>query len=119
MLADGYKGPVLVSEGDSWFQYPIKLEDTIDHLYAKGFAVRSLDAAGDTLENMLKDREYVDAIGEAKASIFLFSAGGNDAQHVPEFGAHHQLRQFAEGRDELRPVWRLGLAQVVRALWER
>ncbi len=50
MLADGYKGPVLVSEGDSWFQYPIKLEDTIDHLYAKGFAVRSLDAAGDTLE---------------------------------------------------------------------
>ena len=34
MLADGYTGPVLVSEGDSWFQYPIKLEDTIDHLYA-------------------------------------------------------------------------------------
>ena len=92
MIADGYKGPVLVSEGDSWFQYPIKLEDTIDHLYAKGFAVRSLDAAGDTLENMLKDREYVDAIGEAKASIFLLSAGGNDALGGGNLRAH--LRDF-------------------------
>ncbi|MHB1374377.1 MAG: caspase family protein [Thauera sp.] len=92
MLADGYKGPVLVSEGDSWFQYPIKLEDTIDHLYAKGYAVRSLDAAGDTLDNMLKDREYVDAIGEAKASIFLFSAGGNDALGGGNLRAH--LRDF-------------------------
>ena len=73
MLADGYKGPVLVSEGDSWFQYPIKLEDTIDHLYAKGFAVRSLDAAGDTLENMLKDREYVDAI-EARITAIVEAA---------------------------------------------
>lgn len=92
MLADGYEGPVLVSEGDSWFQYPIKLEDTIDHLYAKGFAVRSLDAAGDTLDNMLKSHEYVDAIGEAKASIFLLSAGGNDALGGGNLRAH--LRDF-------------------------
>lgn len=92
MLADGYAGPVLVSEGDSWFQYPIKLEDTIDHLYAKGFAVRSLDAAGDTLENMLEDREYVDAIGETRASIFLLSAGGNDALGGGNLRAH--LRDF-------------------------
>ncbi|ATE59010.1 caspase family protein [Thauera sinica] len=92
MLADGYKGPVLVSEGDSWFQYPIRLEDTIDHLYTKGFAVRSLDAAGDTLENMLKDREYVDAIRETKASIFLLSAGGNDALGGGNLSAH--LRNF-------------------------
>ncbi len=92
MLADGYSGPVLVSEGDSWFQYPIKLEDTIDHLYAKGYAVRSLDAAGDTLENMLKDHEYVDAIGESKASIFLLSAGGNDALGGGNLRAH--LRDF-------------------------
>lgn len=92
MIADGYSGPVLVAEGDSWFQYPIKLEDTIDYLYAKGFAVRSLDAAGDTLENMLKDHEYVDAIGETKASIFLFSAGGNDALGGGNLRAH--LRDF-------------------------
>lgn len=92
MLADGYQGPVLVSEGDSWFQYPIKLEDTIDHLFAKGFAVRSLDAAGDTLENMLKDHEYIDALRETQASIFLLSAGGNDALGGGNLRAH--LRDF-------------------------
>jgi hypothetical protein len=50
MLANGYSGPILVSEGDSWFQYPIRLDDTIDHLYSRGLAVRSLDAAGDTFK---------------------------------------------------------------------
>lgn len=92
MLADGHSGPVLVSEGDSWFQYPILLQDTIDHLYEQGFAVRSLDAAGDTLENMLKEREYLEAIRETGAAIFLLSAGGNDALGGGNLRAH--LRDF-------------------------
>lgn len=92
MIADGYTGPILVSEGDSWFQYPILLDDTIDHLYDKGLAVRSLDAAGDTLENMLREREYIEAIRETGASIFLFSAGGNDALGGGNLRAH--LRDF-------------------------
>ncbi|MCE5245082.1 MAG: caspase family protein [Syntrophobacteraceae bacterium] len=79
MIAGDYTGPVIVSEGDSWFQYPILLDDTIDHLYDHGLAIRSLDAAGDTLENMLAEHEYMDAILETGASIFLLSAGGNDA----------------------------------------
>lgn len=92
MIADGYAGPILVSEGDSWFQYPILLADTIDHLYDKGLAVRSLDAAGDTLENMLREREYIETIRETGASIFLFSAGGNDALGGGNLRAH--LRDF-------------------------
>ncbi len=92
MLADGYKGPILVSEGDSWFQFPILLDDTIDQLYDKGYAVRSLDAAGDTLENMLREREYIDTIRETGASIFLLSAGGNDALGGGNLSAH--LRDF-------------------------
>jgi metacaspase-1 len=92
MIADGYSGPVVVSEGDSWFQYPILLEDTIDHLYNMGFAVRSLDAAGDTLQNMLKHKEYVETIEETNASIFLLSAGGNDALGGGNLHAH--LRDF-------------------------
>ena len=79
MLAGTYNGPIIVSEGDSWFQFPILLDDTIDHLYDHSFAIRSLDAAGDTLENMLAEHEYIDAIEETGASIFLLSAGGNDA----------------------------------------
>ncbi len=92
MLAGGYDGPIIVSEGDSWFQYPILLEDTIDHLYERGLAVRSLDAAGDTLEDMLSQHEYIDAIRETGASIFLLSAGGNDALGGGNLRAH--LRDF-------------------------
>jgi metacaspase-1 len=77
-IASGYKGPIIVSEGDSWFQYPIILDDTIDQLLFKGYAIRSLDAAGDTLENMIESGEYLDALRQTGASVFLFSAGGND-----------------------------------------
>lgn len=79
MIRGGHRGPVIVSEGDSWFQYPLLLEDTIDHLYDMGYAIRSLDAAGDTLEQMLNHREYLEALVDTKASIFMLSAGGNDA----------------------------------------
>jgi hypothetical protein len=78
-VADNYKGPIIVSESDSWFQFPILVDDIIDHLLEEGYAIRSVDAAGDTLANMLKEGEYLDAIRETGASIFLFSAGGNDA----------------------------------------
>ena len=91
-IANGYDGPVIVSEGDSWFQFPVLLDDTIDHLIKRGYAVRSLDAAGDTLDNMIKQAEYLQAIVQTGASVFLFSAGGNDvlgggalADHLLEF----------------------------------
>ena len=67
----------IVAEGDSWFQYPILVEDTLDHLY-KLYAIRSFAEAGDTLENYLKKREYLDAIEEEGVDIFLVSGGGND-----------------------------------------
>ena len=88
MVAGDYSGPVIVSEGDSWFQFPILLQDTIDHLYAQGLAVRSLGAAGDTLANMLEKREYIDAIAETGATVFLLSAGGNDALGGGNLKAH-------------------------------
>ena len=31
-ISEGYAGPIIVSEGDSWFQFPILLDDTIDNL---------------------------------------------------------------------------------------
>ena len=76
-IRKGYAGPVIVSEGDSWFQYPVILHDVIDNL-AERFAVLSLGAAGDTLANMRAHREYRNAISENRADIFLFSASGND-----------------------------------------
>ncbi|WP_374447563.1 caspase family protein [Stella sp.] len=91
-ISDGsYKGPIIVSEGDSWFQYPFVLEDVIDHLM-RDFAILSLDAGGDTLENMLRESEFLEPIRQYGASIFLISGGGNDlvadgflAEHLRDF----------------------------------
>jgi hypothetical protein len=77
-IAEGYRGAIVVSEGDSWFQYPMLLDDVIDQLIAKGYAIRSLDGAGDTLEDMIRSGEYLDGLRQTGASVFLFSAGGND-----------------------------------------
>ncbi|HEY9037683.1 MAG TPA: D-Ala-D-Ala carboxypeptidase family metallohydrolase [Roseovarius sp.] len=91
VLAKGYDGPIIVSEGDSWFQYPIRLRDTIDHLMAR-YAVYSLGAAGDLLKHMADRREYLPALKETGAEILLLSGGGNDlvaggflAAHLEEF----------------------------------
>lgn len=67
----------IVAEGDSWFQYPIRLKDILDQLY-KLYAIRSFAEAGDTLENYMKKKEYLKAIKEEEAQIFLVSGGGND-----------------------------------------
>jgi metacaspase-1 len=90
-IADGYTGPVIVSEGDSWFQYPILLDDIIDHLSRK-FAILSLDAAGDTLGAILAKAEYRSALRETGAAILLFSAGGNDLLGGGNLAGH--LRQY-------------------------
>lgn len=76
----GDKSPVLVSEGDSWFQFPILLEDVIDQLF-RDFNIWSVDAAGDTLQNMVLDQpEYMEALESQAGNVraFLFSGAGND-----------------------------------------
>jgi endonuclease/exonuclease/phosphatase family metal-dependent hydrolase len=67
----------VVSEGDSWFQYPFVLDDVIDQLFGE-YAILSLGAGGDTLANMVGEPEYLEAVEEEKPDAFLLSAGGND-----------------------------------------
>lgn len=73
--------PVLVSEGDSWFQFPFIVEDVIDHLSAD-YLIWSMDAAGDTAENMLGlSSEYMQGLRlwkDRPVRAFLLSAAGND-----------------------------------------
>ncbi|MFW5641536.1 MAG: D-Ala-D-Ala carboxypeptidase family metallohydrolase [Roseicyclus sp.] len=90
-LRAGYSGPVIVSEGDSWFQYPILLKDTIDHLM-EDYAIFSLGAAGDLLQRMADKAEFIGALRDKNAGILLLSGGGNDlvaggalALHLEEF----------------------------------
>jgi lysophospholipase L1-like esterase len=92
-LREGYKGPKIVSEGDSWFQYPLMLKDTIDHLM-DDYAIFSLGAAGDLLQRMADKGEFIGALRDKNAEILLLSGGGNDlvaggalALHLEEFDA--------------------------------
>lgn len=76
----GSKLPVLVAEGDSWFEFPLLVSEIVDQL-DDGFLVWSIGAAGDTAQNMVYDRaEYPKALKARRHEVrgFLFSAAGND-----------------------------------------
>ncbi len=82
-LAEGYGGPKILAEGDSWFLYPILLRDIVDNLSAD-YAVLSVAAAGDTLENMARGTAHLEGlIKERGFDALLFSAGGNDIAGDP------------------------------------
>jgi len=75
----GFDGLRIVEEGDSWTQYPILLEDIVDHLSSNDdIAVFSLGAAGDLVRDMAAQKDYLRAIKRAKATAMLLSGGGND-----------------------------------------
>ncbi|WP_139166028.1 trypsin-like serine peptidase [Paracoccus tibetensis] len=76
-ISNGWRGHRIVSEGDSWFQYPTSLLDIIDHLMVD-HAILSLDAAGDRLVDILDQREILLNLKAERASALLLSAGGND-----------------------------------------
>lgn len=84
-LRDGDASPVIVTEGDSWFQFPVVLTDVIDHL-ERDFIPWSLGAAGDTLDNMVYGRpvfggkEFVRGLLDQieRVTAFAFSGAGND-----------------------------------------
>lgn len=84
-LHDGDQSPVLVSEGDSWFQFPFIIREVIDQLQ-DDYLIWSVGAAGDTAANMVfgperkYHTEYMRALLAQKDRVkgFLFSAAGND-----------------------------------------
>lgn len=81
----GNTDPVLVSEMDSWGQFPVLIKEIIDHLN-KDYRVWSVGAAGDTAQNMVLGpvepgkTEYMLALNEKRDDVkgFVFSAAGND-----------------------------------------
>ncbi|MBE9066428.1 SGNH/GDSL hydrolase family protein [Leptolyngbya cf. ectocarpi LEGE 11479] len=78
----------IVSEGDSWFQYPLVRNDIIDQIFEprknfifnrdNPYAVFSLGNAGARLEEMVREAEYIQALRDVKPSWFMLSGGGND-----------------------------------------
>lgn len=69
----------IIAEGDSWFQYPILLNDVIDHLMAeKDLAILCFSGAGDLLKDMVAKAEFNEALKTENPDFFLISGGGND-----------------------------------------
>lgn len=91
---NGVRRPVIVSEGDSWFQYPVRLDDVIDVLMKK-YQLLSLGAAGDLLQDMVSANEFSDAIASENADFFLLSASGNDFLNSTRLRSF--LRDFQPG----------------------
>jgi hypothetical protein len=100
--------PVLVSEGDSWFQFPFFLRDVVDQLSAN-YRVASADSAGDTLQNMVfGNPEYPAALHAQRDQFkaFLFSGAGNDI--VGDDGANGSVLErilLAFSKDQAEPSW--------------
>lgn len=81
--------PVLVAEGDSWFDYDFTAmfldaggRDLLDHLGEAGrYSILRMGIAGDTLVNEAygkRIRDAAEAVRVLKPAAFLFSGGGND-----------------------------------------
>lgn len=111
---DGWKGLRIVSEGDSWFQYPLLLDDVIDHLFDR-YAILSLDAAGDLMADIMRQNELVAAVAQERPDVVLLSGGGNDVLSGARLSS--LLPPYAEGRKAqayLGPEFEANLKSVAR-----
>lgn len=74
--------PLLVAEGDSWFDYPSNNPDIIERL-GQDYIISNKSKYGDTTDNMVNRRnpEYIRELYDRSydgVKGFLFSGGGND-----------------------------------------
>ncbi|MBB4233243.1 hypothetical protein [Rhizobium mongolense] len=121
-ISSGVRKPVLVSEGDSWHQFPFLIEDVIDHLNLD-FLIWSLDAAGDTADNMVnRNPEFMKALVEQKRNKvagFLFSGAGNDVIGEDLLGnpvLGTLVKNFQRGKDAAWHVDKAKLSAVLSQL---
>ncbi|MEM1074147.1 MAG: hypothetical protein AAF665_14005 [Pseudomonadota bacterium] len=85
-IKQGDTSPVIVTEMDSWGQFPLLIHDVVDYLNDNGYNCWSMGAAGDTARNMVYGpmtrggQEYMLGLNDQKslARAFVFSAAGND-----------------------------------------
>jgi hypothetical protein len=75
--------PRLLSEGDSWFAYPMCLNivDYIDD--TERFAIKRVEQSGDKLRDILDSGEFFPLIHSESPRCLIFSGGGNDLVEQP------------------------------------
>jgi N-acetylmuramoyl-L-alanine amidase len=81
-----YKGPRIVAEGDSWFEYPYN--DDIVMVLGEKYAIMSLAKAGDAFGDVVKKNELFPAVASERPDIVLLSLGGNDVMGSIETYIH-------------------------------
>lgn len=117
--------PMILCEGDSWLQFPIFIDDVVDHLSAS-YNIKCLSAAGDTADNMInRNPEYWtelkalrDRLAQMQRTVgaLVLSAAGNDVIGADASGRSvllDLLRDFKPGKPA---SWHLEPTRVKRAL---
>lgn len=117
-LRDFPNAPSMLSEGDSWFGYPVG-RDLNDHISELGaFNVRHFEKAGDELlDDMMDGRQkklLTKALHEHQFDVLIYSGGGNDIvesnltnyilDNTTGVGPHNRVNQQAtlQRLDELK-----------------
>lgn len=108
----------ILSEGDSWFQYPFLLHDVIDVVMDHPeYAVKSLGGASHLVLDMYEDGEVFDEVEALQPEFVLLSGGGNDIvgdggltdylkHYDPALKPEHYLTDAFEARlRELLDTW--------------
>ncbi len=106
----------IIAQGDSWFQYPLRRRDIVDHLGRQN-AILSLSGGSGTLEEMLARKDYLGAIRAHKPDVFLMSAGGNDL--ISRDVLRTTLRPFEDGASAEDLIDEGGLADRMRVVIDR
>lgn len=90
----------IVAEGDSWYNLPkfLRPPAIADWIKKnKRFKLKNIARWGDTLEEILSQNEYLEAIDEYKADFFMLCGGGNDLQEGLASGEY--IYPYDETRD--------------------
>jgi hypothetical protein len=75
--------PVVISEGDSWFSFPVhaNIIDHLDDMVARRMSLLRLERSGDEVMSMTSESKLATLGGylqRYKPHVLLFSGGGND-----------------------------------------
>jgi hypothetical protein len=81
-----YKGPRIVAEGDSWFEYPFN--DDLIMVLGEKYAIMSLAKAGDAWADVQKKNELLPAVANERPEIVMLSVGGDDVMGAIETYVH-------------------------------
>ena len=92
---------IIVAEGDSWFQFPVFINDIIDWLNKNPkYNIYSIASAGDWFANIIYEGKYVEELSIHTPDVFLISGGGNDFAAANRLAImvsqHKQLTKYSD-----------------------